>query len=285
VPSWLIHLIITKVVDRLFVPDQYTRSDPEGWKSETVRILSSNFIHTHLLLPSGDTFIKHKGIPSGSAGTQLIGTIANLSVITYILRALDIPYSHLHALGDDSFFCTNRTPDYMNNVLYDMAELAESKFGMLLHPEKSNVAGPTDPCDFLGFTEHMGLEVVDQEKYDFKLHFSGEKMETLADEVLRFVALYAAGGYQLTSYQTIAQHLLHTGFVLNGEIMELKDAKFDKSLRQKFKYVFGVSEAQIRSHAPKLLQIPEWVLSVGATSYDEARLLLPLPQGMMDGFV
>lgn len=269
VPSWLIYRVILRLVDKLTIPAEYLPDgDDSEFKREAVEILSSSFIHTCLVKPDGSVFIKHKGIPSGSAGTQLIGTICNMVVIQYLLFSEQIEYTNLCCLGDDSRFEVMLDTDMMKLALERMAHTASIRYGMELHPEKCEVNPPHGRNAFLGFASVDGREQVDKPKYEFKLRFSSQPIKSYEEELLRFVALYISGGYALESYQCIKDKIVENGYKnpWTGDYVEFRgDYVIDREMKAKFRYVFGVELGALIPKIPLILETPVELLKTGAT--------------------
>lgn len=61
------------------------------------------FINTRIMLGDGTVFLKNHGIPSGSAFTQLIGSIVNILSTRTLLRLQQISAMKDRYLGDDSY--------------------------------------------------------------------------------------------------------------------------------------------------------------------------------------
>lgn len=268
VPSFLCYYVIKALVDRLSIPDEYLmKTSEDDFKARAVKILTSYFIHTCVVLPNGKVFQKHHGIPSGSAGTQLIGTLVNMIVIQWLLEGEKMPNGRLCCLGDDSRFETEWPVDQVKLSLEAMKERAKKKLGMELHPEKCEVNPAGERNAFLGFAGVGGAEVVDEAKFEFKLRFASYKIQTYEEELIRFIGLYISGGYALDSYQKIALKLKESGGInpYTGEQVSYEGIRLDKTVSDKLKYVFGIDLKKVIAKVPEILSLPNEVLRRGAT--------------------
>lgn len=118
----------------------------------------SDFIHSRLITPSGDIFQVHKGIPSGSAFTTIIGSLCNLIAINYILIRVmgrTVGADRVQIQGDDAIIGLN-TFVPLSNMSAVAAEL-----GLTLSVEKSLVTGDlgesNPPVHYLGYSWKNGL--------------------------------------------------------------------------------------------------------------------------------
>lgn len=140
IPSWLIKVCFDEV--RRLYPAKYKKY---------IDWIQYNFINTKMLLPDGSVVQVHKGIPSGSNFTQLIGSMANfLMGCTYLASLFDGPSDYkyhsvvnmmtvpgdkgvnMYVMGDDNLFFVNRELN-----LDRMAAYLTSNFGVKVNADKT----------------------------------------------------------------------------------------------------------------------------------------------------
>jgi hypothetical protein len=115
----------------------------------------SDFIHSRIILPTADVYQTHRGVPSGSAFTSIIGSIVNLILTNFIwIRTTgNAPREdRVLILGDDVVVATD---SYV--PLSELASAA-SELGFTLSPEKSSVVDTHKPM---------------HGPYDNRVHFLG----------------------------------------------------------------------------------------------------------------
>jgi len=96
----------------------------------------SDFIHSRIITPDGTVFQKHRGIPSGSAFTSIVGSVLNLLLVNYVwIRATGSAMKSDRALiqGDDVIFASDSRLELGKLASY-AAEL-----GFIVSAEKSSV--------------------------------------------------------------------------------------------------------------------------------------------------
>ncbi|KAF6207347.1 hypothetical protein GE061_018588 [Apolygus lucorum] len=116
------------------------------------RKLVNYFIDTPVRLSTGERFIKHIGVPSGSCWTNVIDSIVNAIVMRYLIYELTdhLPLFDVY-LGDDSVIIL---PELFS--LERLAELAAHYFGMELNTDKSYITQNPANVFFLGYFNENG---------------------------------------------------------------------------------------------------------------------------------
>jgi len=112
----------------------------------------NDFIHTRLVVPSGYIYQVHKGVPSGSAFTSLIDSMANVYMCNYIWARLTghvIPHAQLLVMGDDAVIGTDHRLQ-----LEQMAVVAEER-GFKLNSDKSVIVSTTEEGSGVHFIGHV----------------------------------------------------------------------------------------------------------------------------------
>jgi len=115
----------------------------------------NDFIHSRLITETGEIFQKHKGIPSGSAFTSIIGSVVNLLVLNYAWTRVSghaLKSDRVLVLGDDAIVASN------SKLQLDELARACSELGFTLSVEKSQIADSskenadpyTNKVNFLG---------------------------------------------------------------------------------------------------------------------------------------
>jgi hypothetical protein len=146
-PSWLL--------EDAFSILKETYYDKEYWS--VIDWISHNFIHTVMIGPDGQLYKKHKGIPSGSFCTQIIGTMVNLlmnltgiAVLTGKLKTHQMvsemetlvvhpKYRQLMmmGMGDDCLIFFDRT-HIDGKYVSKLAEVITKMFGVEVQPAKTD---------------------------------------------------------------------------------------------------------------------------------------------------
>jgi hypothetical protein len=159
-----------------------------------------DFIHSRIVMPDGNIYQVHRGVPSGSASTSLIGSMVNLYLMNYIwfrTTGHALPHNQVLVMGDDAIVATNQ---YVK--LADIAAAAQ-ELGFTINVEKSAIT-------------HTREEKVE---YQNETHFLGHywrygkphrpKHEVVTRAAMpeyhrerrRRLSLIRLGGYALTSIE------------------------------------------------------------------------------------
>ncbi|APG78156.1 RdRp [Hubei tetragnatha maxillosa virus 8] len=158
IPAWLIRdafRMIMRHIDLTKVQSTGGRIWPVRASKTKKRLakLINYFIDTPVQLSSGERFVKHGGVPSGSSFTNLIDGIVNAIVTRYTVYSMtgELPYDDLY-LGDDIVAVTKKPLD-----LHLFAEIAEKQFSMIFNPDKSYQTSQKENIHFLGYYNIHGM--------------------------------------------------------------------------------------------------------------------------------
>ncbi|UTQ50848.1 MAG: RNA-dependent RNA polymerase [Plant associated deltapartitivirus 2] len=131
------------IKERLFFPD---------FDTEMAFELSRQlFIHKKIAAPDGKIYWSHKGIPSGSYFTSIIGSIVNRLRMEYLWR---LKYGRgpgcCYTLGDDSLIG--------DDLYYNPQELSDTamQYGWIINPDKTECSTNPGAITFLGRTSVGG---------------------------------------------------------------------------------------------------------------------------------
>jgi hypothetical protein len=122
------------------------------WKE--LELVKRYFINTPIVMPNGEVYIKHVGIPSGSFFTQLVGYVIKFIVIcTNMLEAWNGVWTRMKVLSDDSVFTV---PALEMMDLDKWAERALELFGLTMNVKKTFLATKPSELEFLGHSSYAG---------------------------------------------------------------------------------------------------------------------------------
>jgi hypothetical protein len=195
------------------------------YKEEKVfKYLENYFIHTPLNL-YGDIHQKHRGIPSGSCFTSIIGTLCNMIVCQYALEfsgsSFDFEYSRW--LGDDSrMYVQYNYGCSCEGLLNEFIETG-NHFGMSIHPDKSfvklNTSYGDEDCDdqstlggkFLSrsITWRYPQLRFDKLKAKIQLFLPEHKDKSPTDAMNRLIGLTWAYGFHRDMYNFYHHHYIY----------------------------------------------------------------------------
>jgi hypothetical protein len=158
-------------------------------RDKTVFLFSRQlFEHTPVILPTGELYIVHTGIPSGSMFTSLIDSIVNMFLVYAVIDRFNLQDVHrIRVLGDDSaFFSSTRVSHEEIALYYD-------SLGMSLSPKTIISQLPSDTY-FLGHN-FLGSHL---KRDDFILLslalFPEDPVLSAEDSVLRLAGLLLDSG-------------------------------------------------------------------------------------------
>lgn len=181
--------------------------DLSNLESEMLSQLEEYFIHTPLLLYNQVKY-KHRGIPSGSGFTQLIGSICNMIACRYACAKSDELSLIMNSciwLGDDSFLCFDSG---VARDEFDYEFLRHFKdLGLVVNDKKSlyqNIRGATK-LFFLGRTFYRGYRYLycDLEKLPAQIIIPENKDKCPEDAAQRIIGLAWAFGMNSDAYRIL----------------------------------------------------------------------------------
>lgn len=142
VPPWLIKDIFQAIRSKLDLTDA---------ESDLYWRYVNDFIHTRIVIPSGEVVQVHKGIPSGSAFTSLIGSMVNVYLTNYVwyrLTGHTVDHTQMQVMGDDVIVAANERVQ-----LADAARVA-AELGFKLNAQKSVIISTNAMEDGVHFVGH-----------------------------------------------------------------------------------------------------------------------------------
>jgi hypothetical protein len=157
VPGWLIHVCFDVLKRKYFEQSEWLLFE---W-------VAHNFINTTMITFDNTIITKHKGIPSGSYFTQIIGTMANIlmnlaakcyltglnsvnQMVSRVESEIRDPEGHwlLFAMGDD-YLEFSSEPINRDEHVIARARYIEETFGVSVQPEKCDRGYTTTYPKFL----------------------------------------------------------------------------------------------------------------------------------------
>lgn len=129
---------------------------PDRETEDAFEITKQLFIHKKVAAPDGKIYFAHKGIPSGSYYTSLVGSIVNRLRIEYLYRLiLGRGPKICHTLGDDSLVGDDEL------IVPSSFGLIANRIGWYFNIEKTEYSRIPEMVSFLGRSYKGGLNVRD----------------------------------------------------------------------------------------------------------------------------
>nr|UDL14385.1 MAG: putative RNA-dependent RNA polymerase [Gammapartitivirus sp.] len=197
VPSWLVHTAFDIIHENIewetFDGKKVTRKDRQKWRN-VWDAMKWYFINTPILMPDGRMFRKYQGVPSGSWFTQLVDSIVNHILVTYIADCQSVEVRGLKVLGDDSAF---RSPQKLDLA---RAQRDSDALGMILKPEKCEVT--EDPTEFklLGTKYRNSHQHRTDEEWFKLLLYPEQPPPDIGTSMTRLVGLWLGGAMFSTRF-------------------------------------------------------------------------------------
>lgn len=178
--------------------------------------LISYFIHTPIVMYS-ETVQKHRGIPSGSCFTSIIGTLCNMLICEYVCHRIGstiLPSSLW--LGDDSNLKISTYDGCKSEVLQKFST-ASRELGLDVSEVKSKAYFPHDPI----FSSFLSRDVqtaypqllFDYEKFVHQIFLPEDPDKNPSDALNRLVGLAYAYGHNHTAYGLLSRCFSSVGSV------------------------------------------------------------------------
>lgn len=156
ISDWLIH----EAFDLIF--ESFQESDRNTKMERTIR---NSFIKKSYIDGHGDLVYSEKGVPSGSAFTQIVGSLVNcLVVFTYLAKMKVLETSHVIAMGDDNLIHTMDELD-----AEDMSSYIKKNFGLIVNPDETSQYKPREFPEFLSRVWHDYFASRDPKMIYFKM--------------------------------------------------------------------------------------------------------------------
>nr|UYL95492.1 MAG: RNA-dependent RNA polymerase [Zhangzhou Parti tick virus 3] len=190
VPAWLIHVafdILKQNVDfETWHGESVSKRDRAKWNNVWNGMVWY-FINTPMLMPDGRMFRKYRGVPSGSWWTQMVDSVVNYILVSYLTECQGVEARGLRVLGDDSAFRSG--PQFsIEQASKDAADVL-----MVLHPDKCERTDDPTKFKLLGTTYSNNRPSRPTEEWFKLLLYPESTVSSLVVSFSRFVGLWIGG--------------------------------------------------------------------------------------------
>nr|QRG29179.1 putative RdRp [Alloteropsis cryptic virus 2] len=172
------------------------------------------FIHKKVAAPDGKVYFVHKGIPSGSYYTSIIGSIINRLRIEYLWRMITGQGPMMcYTLGDDSLVGDNQL------VTPSKIEVFANSHNWYFNAEKTEYSRVPEFVSFLGRTYRGGMNVRDLKKCLRLLTYTEYPVESGRISAYRAKSIHEDSGKLSQTIGRVAQRLeRHYGMASEDEV-------------------------------------------------------------------
>ncbi|KAI0983434.1 hypothetical protein GJ496_007148 [Pomphorhynchus laevis] len=150
VPLFIIKYALTIIRELLDTSEYTDGTQVQGDVNILLDLVEDYFINTPLVLTDGKLYVKKGGIPSGSLLTNLIGSISNALISTYIhfkywknqdvQDGMILSFDRSSFFGDDSVLSLPLNSPMEVFSLDDISRQFNDEFGMAINTDKSQIA-------------------------------------------------------------------------------------------------------------------------------------------------
>jgi hypothetical protein len=187
---------------------------PNRETEECFEITRQLFIHKKVAAPDGKIYFVHKGIPSGSYFTSLIGSIINKLRIEYLWNLI-VGHSpiHCYTLGDDSLVGDN------DLIVPSKMAFHANQCGWTFNADKTEYAQIPELVTFLGRTSRGNMNVRDLKRCLRLLTFPEYPVESGRISAYRATSIHEDSGKLSFLIGKVAEKLKrHYGMASEDEV-------------------------------------------------------------------